>query len=115
MGRGRKWTPEEISTLKECRRQNMPFKEIGELLGRPTSGVSDKFYQLQPGSIARANLDARLNAQRKPKPVLNRKRRKCLVCESDFTSEGSHNRLCPLCSDQTTELAPGGGEYGVAI
>jgi hypothetical protein len=50
--KGKRWTPNEIKTLKELANKNTPTRVIGLKLGRPEAGVyakaSEKKINLKP-------------------------------------------------------------------
>lgn len=52
----------------------------------------------------------------RPIPAPKAKLRRCLKCETEFESEGPHNRLCPKCGlrarHSTGGLEPAGGAPG---
>lgn len=51
-----------------------------------------------------------------PPPKAPAKLRRCLKCETDFESDGPHNRLCPKCGlrarHSSDGLEPAGGGPG---
>lgn len=76
-GNAKPWTPEEDAELKALRLSGLGQQQIARQMGRAVSSVY-----------------ARLAWQQK------KKLRPCMSCGKDFSSEGSHNRLCNTCRNK---------------
>ena len=79
-------TEEEKRLIRNMVRQDMAPNYIATILDRPESKV--RSY------IRRRN---RMLAGFRKLPAEEKSRIPCLRCRHDFDSEGSHNRLCPVC------------------
>lgn len=91
----RLWSKEEDRLLTEMRRQGLPMREIGVLLGRSTMSVSGRIDTLNKLPIVRT--DDRKSEKRKSRP--------CMRCTALFMSEGRGNRHCNPCREWLAEAA----------
>lgn len=111
----RKWTPEDVTHLKDSLAANTDEEgrvlicEIAEDMGRSIDAVAAKLTELEEFGSEKA-LFSRIKVTKRnfapasvQKPGAGTdsrkqgKKRPCLCCGKIFWSEGAHNRLCQSC------------------
>ena len=75
-----------VAKILALRAQGKGYTETARILGLPAANVE---YQYR--CAGQREYDERFM------PKANRKRRACMTCGSQFTSEGAHNRVCDGC------------------
>jgi hypothetical protein len=77
-----RWTEPEDTELKSLLASGLARSVIAQRLGRPESSIHTRVahFALKPAT----------------------KRRQCMCCGNQFSSEGPHNRLCAACRKKQT-------------
>jgi hypothetical protein len=91
-GPSRKWTRQEIATLRQMLADGLKYAEIAQHLRRSADGVRQKADDLRAHEERAKQTTAQSLRRARP--------RKCLKCEQLFDSEGPHNRICEDCKRQ---------------
>lgn len=74
------WTPTEDAELKAYHARGLTAYAISRRMDRPESSVRSRLASLEKKKTTRP----------------------CMCCRREFTSEGSHNRLCSFCRPKNT-------------
>lgn len=82
------WTESDRKLLMELWSKRLDCKRIGEIMGRKPNAIAVKAHRM---SLTRRGL------KRASQTLGKAKIRPCLVCQSDFFSEGPGNRICAQC------------------
>ena len=82
MSQAGRWTEADDAQLRKLLAQGVARAVIAKRLGRPESSIHTRIahFELKPPT----------------------KRRPCMCCRVEFSSEGPHNRLCTRCRSKET-------------
>lgn len=84
MSQAKRWTEADDAALKLLLAKGLAKGVIAKQLGRPESSIYTRV----------AHLELRPASRRRP----------CMCCGNEFSSEGPHNRLCGRCRNK--EITP---------
>ena len=88
-GPQRKWTRQEIATLRKMLADGATYAEIAQHLRRSADAVRQKTDDLRAHEERAKQATAQSLPRARP--------RRCLKCQQIFDSEGPHNRICDDC------------------
>lgn len=111
-GRGPNWTKDEDAELIRMTREGFSSEAIAEKLGRSKQATeSHRSLLRQRGVDLTRDENSGWKPGRPPQkaekaPAANskaatRKKRNCMCCGDEFTSDGPHNRLCKYCRQKS--------------
>ena len=104
-GPSRKWTRQEIATLRQMLADGRAYADIAQHLRRSADAVREKAEALR----AHEQCAGQTKTQDPPRA----RPRKCLKCQKMFDSEGPHNRICDEC--KTHEAYRGFAIYAAGV
>ena len=85
------WTPALEDQVRTLRAEGLAAGAIAIKVGVTYPEIKSKLFELGIYRASRKGLEC------KPSRSADRRRRNCLKCRREFTSESKGNRMCPLC------------------
>ena len=104
-GPSRKWTRQEIATLRQMLADGRAYADIAQHLRRSADAVREKAEDLRAHEQCARQTTTHGLCRARP--------RKCLKCQKMFDSDGPHNRICDEC--KTHEAFRGFAIYAAGV
>jgi len=104
-GPSRKWTRQELATLRQMLADGMTYAKIAQHLRRSIESVREKAEDLRAHKQCARKTTTHGLPRARP--------RKCLKCQQIFDSDGPHNRICDDC--KRTEAYGGFAIYATGV